>query len=335
MKMYSTRKNNNLNFDRLFIPESIIQSFLSSEGISVKTNRSNFCMNSIFVADDKYKLWISKSKNGIWQCFKSGHKGDFINLVKEIKGFETYKDAKKYVIKEFFFKNKNNIVPLVFSTTAEEVKTSLFFPESFEPLVQQKEYIDYLESRCINPSSLKLFVNEQDKRIVFPVYESGNLIFYSARSIDPLEKIRWKNASASGKVPIYGLENVGKTLYVFEGIFDALSVPSGVAIFGANNTGDAVVKKLLTTNPYRVYVVMDNDAAGRRSAFSLCEKLYKKTSTYIFDWSCTEAKDVNELLVAFDGDRDKLETTIKNYSESYDLSYKIKNAEELNSLNLQ
>jgi DNA primase len=327
-------KKTNLSFDRLYIPESIIQSFLSNEGISIKTNRSNFCMNSIFVADDKYKLWISRNKNGIWQCFKTGHKGDFINLVKEIKGFSSYKDAKKYVIKEFFFKNKSNIMPLVFSTVAEETKTSLFFPESFEPLIQQEEYINYLKSRWIDPSSLKLFVNEKDKRIVFPVYESGSLIFYTARSVDPNEKIRWKNASASGKTPIYGLENAGKTLYVFEGIFDALSVPSGIAIFGANNTGDAVVKKLLTTNPYRVYIVMDNDPAGRRSAISLCEKLYKKISTYIFDWNCTEAKDANELLVALGGDKQKLEDTIKQYSESYDLSYKIKNAEELNNLSL-
>lgn len=323
-----------MSFDRLYIPESIVQNFLSSEGISVKTNRSNFCINSVFISDDKYKLWISRTKNGIWQCFKSGHKGDFVNLVKEIKGFASYKEAKKYVIKEFFFKNKQNIVPLTYSTTADEIKTNLFFPESFEPLSEQQEYKEYLQTRKIATENLKLFVNQKDKRIVFPVYENGSLIFYTARSIDPLEKVRWKNASASGKVPIYGLENAGKTLYLFEGIFDALSVSSGVAIFGANNTGDAVVKKLLTTAPYRVYVVMDNDAAGRRSAIELCEKLYKKTSTFIFDWSCTEAKDANELLVALNGDRTALEEAIKNHSEVYDLSYKIKNAEELKSFGL-
>jgi DNA primase len=323
-------------FDRLYIPESVIASFLSDEAIALKNNKNNYCINSPFVHDDKYKLWISKTKNGIWQCFKSGQKGDFINLVKELKGFTTYKDAKRFFIREYFFKNKKGAIPISYSTTASDVKTSLYFPDSFEKLeATHTEYIEYLKSRGIDSNGLQLFVNTEEKRIVFPVYESGSLIFYTGRSIDPEEKIRWKNASASGKTPIYGLEKAGKTLYIFEGIFDALSVDSGIAVFGANNTSDAVCKKILSTNPYKIYVVMDNDEAGRRAAVSLCERLYKnkKATVYIFDWSCTNAKDMNELLVAIG--REQLEQTIKDYSEPYDLSYKIKNAEELTKLTVQ
>ena len=65
---------------------------------------------SIFLENDPNRHMSINLDTGLWQCFKSGEKGNFIHLFAKLESL-TYKLAyQKFLVDEFFQEESNKVV---------------------------------------------------------------------------------------------------------------------------------------------------------------------------------------------------------------------------------
>jgi DNA primase len=289
------------------IKKEQIQSFLIDSGIDWidKEERGEFLINSPFTFDSKKKAGINYKKGGVFHCFKTGTGGSFFFFVKEIKNFDNDREARNWFIRNYFtleevsstFLNKSNN-----EETEQEPDNALNFPYGTVAFDRKKhyEYYEYLKKRYFSDDiidSMKIFVSEHERRLVFPTYDyAGNLEFYARRTIDPKNELRWLNSASQGKNPVWNIQNVGEIIYIFEGIFDAVRVfPRGVAIFG-NTLRDGQAKKILARNPYKIIVVCDGDEPGRYGQRRTANKLAQlHKNVWIHLWDKKGPKDFGDM----------------------------------------
>jgi hypothetical protein len=303
-------------------PEHIIQ-FLQDEGLSSSLRTKNLQkenwkinINEPWENDNKQRCGIFQARDKktgrlkvFFNSFKAvanmgdDYKGTFWKFVKLIKNFENLEEAKvwflhRYILGRF---SKADIQDDE-HYTPKEIVNSLYFPlewPRWEDNNDFKEYSYYLFTRRVTSQQIqnvKLFINPEERRIVFPVYESNTMVFYTGRSIDPHAKVPWRKSTGESVFPIWNLENVnGDVVNVFEGIFDALMIPNGVAILGANTyAGEEIVNKLLYKNFLRINLFLDNDKAGFAAKYKLATALSAKhNNVWIYDYSGVAEKDFN------------------------------------------
>lgn len=281
----------------------IIQ-FLIDEGITnfkEKPERGELLINSPFVRDYKNKCGINYRKGGAWNCFKSGNYGSWWSFVSFLKGFESNKESQLWFLRNYFSMDqiKSNFISED-DDSVNVVESDLFFGEETRPITpNDKIYISYLKKRHFTDDmikELKIFINHKERRITFPVYENGKLIFYAARSIDKENPIRWLNSLGASSHPIWNLENVRDEIWIFEGIFDAVRIwPKGIAIFGLT-LRDEQLKKIIDKNPYKVVVIGDGDEPGRKGQKRIIEKLIGKVDNLWFHLWEPGFKDFGEMI---------------------------------------
>jgi len=144
---------------------------------------------------------------------------------------------------------------------------------------------DYLVGRGVPAERLDELIarfdlrfDEQERRVVFPVRESGREFGYTARAIDARERKRWLSHPVEGghKTPIYDANRVqagGNPLFVVAGPFDALMVTAAMqrgndsvatAFFGSLPT-DAQLARVVAAVPFyrMVYMMLDANVWGR------------------------------------------------------------------------
>lgn len=120
--------------------------------------------------------------------------------------------------------------------------------------------------------------DEAERRVVFPVRETGKDLGYTARAIDANERKRWLSHPVEGghKTVIYEPDRVvagGDTLFIVEGPFDALMVTAAMqpdndsaatALFGSLPTVEQLAYITDAIPLFRmVYVVLDANVYGR------------------------------------------------------------------------
>ena len=98
-----------------------------------------------------------------------------------------------------------------------------------------------------------------EQRILFPSYDSNhNLNYYVARTIQPFEGYKYKNAIAPKREVIFNehLVEWDRPLYIVEGIFDAiLSRKNAVPVLGSSiGRGSLLFKRLFELIRYNVSV---------------------------------------------------------------------------------
>lgn len=277
-----------------------ITSFLLDEGISdwrEKDDRGELLINSPFVSDSKKKCGINWKK-GVWNCYKSGQGGNIWSFVKRIKDLQSENEARLWFLKNYF-SNEDIKESLSHQEDRRETSYKLLFPKGTRRIESNDhEYISYLKSRYFNEEmirDLSIHINEEERRVVFPIYNFGKLSFYARRAIDSTNPIRWLNSTGEGSDPVWNIDRVRDEIWIFEGIFDAVRMyPKGVAIFGAH-IRDGQVKKILDKSPHKIVVVCDGDAPGRKSQFETASKLSQlHPNVWIHLWK-PGAKDFGEM----------------------------------------
>lgn len=250
---------------------------------------SPFCIDT----EKKCVMWFP---SGRFRCYKSGEEGDFFKFIKLVKNLSTYSEAKYYFIKNFlkssdsiknFLDNQNNF---------EEVETeeeSIKLPEEVERFNKLKhlKYFNYLKDRNIPIDiidSLNLFIDVKSERIIFPIYseDKSKLLYYTGRSIDKNQKIRWLDAVSKHKSEIvFSVNKELQTIYLVEGIFDSLKIHGGVSLLGSY-LHETIEKELISKNYYKIIVVMDNDLPGLEAQIKIVLRLkQKKKNIYIWNWN--------------------------------------------------
>lgn len=310
----------------MFIPIESVINFLVDEGLGpykiAKSDPDNWRLQinepSMWGTNDK--KWrcgigikqIEDEKVVVYNGFKaaalygSDYHGNFFKFVKMIKGFNSLDQAKQYFIgkylvgvdvKEFTNKSKSTRKCLFVS---ERPRFEVNIPDKFEKLDAKKhvEYINYLISRGVSEErarKAKLFVNDDEKRIVFPVYEDGFLVFYAGRDITGKNPIPWKKSFGEDVHPVWNLDNLSTTATVFEACFDAIQMPNGISLFGVGT--ETQFKKILALKLNKVILVFDNDIAGRNARFKWAEWLtaHNQPGVYVFDYTGLKEKDFGTL----------------------------------------
>lgn len=136
------------------------------------------------------------------------------------------------------------------------------------------------------------------ERITIPIYDEFNTLVNFRRYKWNSNEDQWKVLNyvdelnnAYGEVRIFGIDRVldDSLDYVVwcEGEMDRLSAeqrgfPSACATSGAGTWKPEWTK--LFRNKKRVYIVQDNDEAGRNATKKLCEKLYHVVDVYVINW---------------------------------------------------
>ena len=249
---------------------------------------------------------IDEQKVVVFNGFKAAalygveYHGIFFKFVKLVKGFTSIHDAREYFLNKYLtgqdihllmgeYKQKDN-------NNISESKTAVNVPDKFERFDSDihKDYVDYLHKRGVSEKriqSAKLFVNAEEQRLVFPVYEDGSLIFYSGRDITNKSPLKWKKSFGDDVHPIWNIDSLSTTAVVFEACFDAIHFNNGIALFGVGT--ESQFRKLLKLKLNKIILVFDNDKAGRNARLKWAEWLteHNQQGVYIYDYSGIPVKD--------------------------------------------
>lgn len=250
----------------------------------------------------------SITKEVLFHAFKAFAKlgqeysGHWYKFVKNIKNLDTVQEAKNFFIENYLL----HAAQIDFDTDKQIIqkptKSKVIFKEHFEKLDVRKhtQYVQYLTSRGIKEDTIKknkIFIDDVEKRIVFPVYESGNLVFYTGRDITGVSPLRWKKSEGGkGVHPIWNLDTIESNIVlVFEGIFDAINYHNGIALLGIGS--EKQFKKILGKGFSKIVLVFDNDEAGRKAKIDWAKWLQKRNyeRVFIYDYSGISEKDFSSM----------------------------------------
>ena len=255
---------------------------------------------SCFHHNNKLTINIEKSVFNCWHC---GIKGKSFLYLLKLAGVSNLNQYKKIFNEEAKI-NIEDIDNIFGKEVVKEKKLAL--PKNYENLFRSiektfyKPAVEYLLKRGLKKEDIlkyDIHYSVSDQRVLFPSYDrEHNLNYYVARSIQPFENYKYKNAMASKREVIFNehLIEWDKPLYVVEGIFDAiLSRKNAVPILGSNvGKGSLLFKRLLQNNT-EVIIALDADA--KKKMFKMINELvkYNIPVTYV-DWK-SEERDIAEM----------------------------------------
>ncbi|NBP13532.1 hypothetical protein EBU95_03920 [bacterium] len=141
--------------------------------------------------------------------------------------------------------------------------SDLEFPESFEA-------VNYLQQRGISVQIAKKYqvsYYKETRRIVFPIIQNGHCTGWQARTIDSLPgylKVR-NNTGFQRASSVMFIDNVKPNSFIIvaEGPIDAIKFDAcgnSVATMG-KMISDKQLELILSKNPQKVYLALDDDAA--------------------------------------------------------------------------
>lgn len=306
-----------------------VKHFLVCEGISNNLKAKNareFSVNSPFTDDTKSRLSFSYVKGhkeipeGVYfNDFKARgtldddvYKGSFYKFVKLLKDFKTLDEAKYYYLSNYLTGNLSDVLQKPKVQQEEQEKKKLWrisLPENTARFDRKLHptYHKYLQERGIDEAIInkhRIFVNTQSKRIIFPIYDGDDLVFYIGRSIIKHipKEFRWKKVSASEMIPIWNLDQVDSPICVVnESIMDAIHLHNGIATL-TPFVSEGMRDKILNKGFNKIIVAMQNpykDKTANVQRFKVAERFAEKhDNVYLYDWRGIPEKDFGEIRAA-------------------------------------
>lgn len=219
-------------------------------------NRTVAHLNCLFCEDKRQRMYIFLDRMNFY-CHNCGRKGEHYEIKELIENIEKQVKNEKPV---------NKVKP--------EIKNELVTWENF-PDVAKTYILSRLPEDLIKQYKILFCKSGEFKnRIILPVYENGNIVYFQARSINKYELPKYKNPTkemlGKGKSEIvFNLENQGKETILHEGFLNAISVkPHGIAIFG-KSISDCQIHKILNHGIEKITVFLDYDAL--KEALNICQ----------------------------------------------------------------
>lgn len=236
---------------------------------------------------------------GWFRCFTCDSQGPFTKFVAECLDISE-SDAKNWLIDNYADNSsveESLILPEILthsksketSYISEEILNSF---ESFHPYMIERK----LSKRIIELFEVKY--NSKSKSLVFPVRdEFGNLTMLTERSVDTKYFYIEEDKEKPLYLLYYLIKNKIDTCIITEGQIDALTACSYgfpcIATIGA--ISDHQIDLINKSGIRVLYVMFDNDAAGRRFAFKLKKALRKDILVIDVPIIIPGKKDINDL----------------------------------------
>ena len=257
------------------IPDTIIKAFLINNFDVVKeTSGGEFRINSPFAQDNKFHMYVNPEK-GVVHDFKTDYGHDFITFVSDylqiskrevipflLKNYSVGKNLDNFSISNYIEKTEELVIPDGLHFFAE-LKKGIIRNQAYKYLKGRKiseEVINEL-GYIYNPNS------EYNKMIFVPFYEEGKLVYFLARDFTNNNFLRYNNPHGlNSKQFVYNIDKIEDTVFIFEGVFDALMLKEqvGTAMLSAD-LGKQQAIKILNKVPDNIIFVPDNDETGKKT----------------------------------------------------------------------
>lgn len=304
------------------VPSTTVENFVTAHFKEAKwTDSGELHFNSPFVNDGKMRLYVNPQKSRYYDQ-KQQKGGSFVSFVAEYLDLDL-RQASITLIKDYSIRGAEEEITY---KEVIEVHHSVDLPDGMKFFFEETEgrtfklARKYLTERGIPTGDLGFvydpngdFKETYHNRIIIPFYEMGRLVYYIGRSFDE-SPLRYKNphgVDAGNFVFQYDKLADARDVFIFEGVFDALSLSEpqiGTAML-SNRLKIPQITKILDFAPERVVFITENDKnevaikAGKRNLEWNLKTMMKykppslNTQFYIFD-PPKPYKDFNEYSVA-------------------------------------
>jgi hypothetical protein len=259
------------------IPANIIIDYLSEKfPVNKRTNRE-FLVNSLFAEDYKFHMSIN-SDTGLWQDFKSGERGNFIQLISHVEGIP-FQSARNWVRKKMLDKpdslfDVSNIAvenkALGGKSITSEFKDFRIFNTKKD--FSSKSIFRRLASRFVRGRKLlgKFMFCPKGKfwgRIIIPYLKDGTPYYFQARSLNGatpkyLNPSRDVHGVKSSDV-LYPFDKNKEYVFVTEGPIDAITLQTNGINATCTQGSRMSTTQARELRGRKIILSYDNDEPGR------------------------------------------------------------------------
>ena len=261
-----------------YIRDYLLQNFGDSGKLSA--NNAEFIMPSIFIEDDWKRHMSINTDTGLWQCFKTGKKGNFIGLYAEVEGLTYLKAQTDLIIKNFDFLGVEPPAKIKVEKRKVEIDPESLIPINIESAYDEDPHIQKAWSFMFGR---KLFNEEEmedspyylctegrfNGRLIIPFKKDGKIYYFQARALDG-EEPKYLNPASEGAVKssdvVYPFNEEEDYVVVCEGPLDAISLQlQGVnATCTIGSSCSRMQGEILKGFNGRIILGYDNDEAGQK-----------------------------------------------------------------------
>jgi hypothetical protein len=317
-----------------FIREYLTEKFgtigrLSSTG-------TEFIMESLFVKNDWKKHMSVNVDSGLWQCFKTGKKGNFISLYAQAENIGYFRAQRNLILRNFGNIQEEHIQEIDRTSQVPKLQEETLTPINIESCYSDDPAVveawNYLFARRLfnenkeEPAPFYLCREGKYKdRVIIPFKNDGYIYYFQGRALGDqtpkyLNPSREEGPKASDI--LYPYDEDADILVVCEGPLDARSLQlqgvNATATMGSNISHSQA--EILSLFPGKIIMGYDNDDAGRFgiSKFDTLRKEMRMEEFYVCP-PPSKYKDWNQAHVK----SESLNTWITENSRLYSYEYKI------------
>jgi DNA primase len=263
--------------------------------------------------EDKMASFAMSLKNGLWKCFGCGLEGNLIKFIM-LAYHLNYVQANDFLHQRAGLSDDVNIDDLIFLREIENIigdKTEKeetenikvnFTPEIIASMYEGQDPYNYLQERGLDDDTInyfecgytkhwKCFRNKKtfyEERITWPGHDKdGNIIGFIGRTPvgdEPKYRYTIGYKKADNLFNFHRAKSYAKDgIILVEGSFDAMKIhsfgyPNVCAILGAKLSANQT--KILFNMTNKVYLMFDNDNAGRKANENALQTLQENLDIY-------------------------------------------------------
>ena len=292
---------------------------------------------SVYISNDYKRHMSINLDTGLWQCFKTGNKGNFTQLYAYLEGITYTKAEADILFKELEgsigrntkFIPQTKRVEKTNSSSVDELYLRSVKVEDYdtEDRLIQHAWAFLYERRLFNLETCdsKYYVSTKGRyagRLIIPFEEDSQIFYFQARTLGD-ETPKYLNPTDNWPRPshiLYPFNDEADHLVVCEGPLDAISLQ----IQGVNATctmGCSVSEyqvEALKEFEGKIIIGYDNDDAGKRGVnkFDYLRRIKRMADPYI----CHPPSEVNDWNDAHMQGRD-LKKFVDYHTKKYDYNY--------------
>jgi len=155
----------------------------------------------------------------------------------------------------------------------------------------------FIEDRRITTDIFIAYKGRFKDRIIIPIYEGGNIIYFQGRTINGND-IKYLNPVSDKQNIIFNKDNFiqNKPIFITEGIIDAMSISVNATTCLGKEISDEFLSKLYEYTD-SIYIVLDNDEDGISSLKKIIEtsKYNQKLNYFIMPFNFDNHVDINSI----------------------------------------
>jgi DNA primase len=299
-----------------YITDYLLEKF--SENYKLGSGGVEIIVPSIFVKDDEKCHMSINLETGLWQCFKTSKKGNFIHLYAELEDL-AYKAAKDELTFESFYHNDTKIWDWASKEGyTKNVSLAELHENYLEEIVPDLSVMrcspeaakawNFLYNRNLFSDDHRYFVCKEGlfkNRLIIPIYEDNDykkeMVFFQARALYSDMQPKYLNpikTKTSHILPPFDYEK--EYVVITEGPLDMITLQiagvNATCTFGSSISSTQI--DYLKAYPGKIILGYDNDKAGRQGIERMeTMRLLARMPSFSVCFPLLNYKDWNEVSI--------------------------------------